>query len=112
MRRYRGCSLISYLGRSGYEIRCSQASCQCYTNPIWIGGGGGIYESRNRSTQSFISVDMCSDVNRLRNSDLVVKQIYNFSWQNVISKVRNAGKLIPFVFKTVRVNMLLKIAFW
>ena len=52
---------------------------------------------------------MCSDVNRLRNSDLVVKQIYNFSWQNVSSKVRNAGKLIPFVFKTVRVNMLLKI---
>ena len=72
------------------------------------GGGGRIYESRNRSTQSFISVDMRWDVNRLRNSELVVKQIYNFSWQNVSSKVRNAGKLIPFAFKTVRVNMLLK----
>ena len=52
-------------------------------------------------TQRFISVEICSGLNRLRlNSDLVVtEKIYSFLRQNASSKFRNTRKLIPFVFE-------------
>ena len=55
----------------------------------------------------FILVDICSEgLNRLRNSDLIVKNICGFIRQNVSSKFCNTGKLIPFVFAGA--NMVLK----
>ena len=51
-----------------------------------------------RDTEWFIPVDVCSErLNRLRNSDLDLT--YSFLWQNVCSKFRNTGKLIPFGFE-------------
>ena len=47
-------------------------------------------------------------LDRLRNSDLVVKKMLSFLPQTVCSKFRNTGKINPFVFDREGANMSLK----
>ena len=58
--------------------------------------------TRTWRLQSFqFTLNLCSKcLNRLRNSDLVLMRNDGFPWRNVTSKMRNIGKLIPFVFGT------------